>query len=213
MLVSYRHEFAYVQIPGVGIPAVADTLYCFCEQSAVENWQHRALKSIGFRSENALRGLKQQLSPKLFRSLFKFTVVRNPWDLLVAFYQRIIDDSNNRWHRRVGHMPFCDFVEFASHHRIGAQLERISGHDGELLVDYVARFESIAEDCGEIQRRLGIVVPSGVIESRAADYRSFYNEELVARVSRLYARDIDAFGYRFDSGATRSQPAQLRKAA
>ncbi|MEM7456989.1 MAG: sulfotransferase family 2 domain-containing protein [Planctomycetota bacterium] len=204
MLVSYRHEFAYVQIPGADAPSLADSLSSFCEQSSVENWHHRALRSFGFRGENELRGLKQQLSPRLFSSLFKFTIVRNPWDLLVATFRDIQSDSRNRWHRHVGQRSFREFVEFASHNRICSQLERVSGCDGELLVDFVGRYESLDADCLELQRRLGIVFaggrrPGSESGRRAEDdYRTHYDEELVARVSRLYSRDIDAFGYSFE---------------
>lgn len=201
MLVSYRHEFAYISVPHVCDSIVARSLRSFCENSVTENWHRRALKSFGFGDANTAAYLKQKLSASLFRSLFKFTFVRNPWDLLVANYHHIQADSQNRWHSRVSSMPFDKFVDFAAYQGIGSQLDMVAGGDGELLIDFVGHYESLEADFFELQKQIGIIVSLDCpVQSRHADFRMFYDEELIAKVSRLFARDIDAFGYSFDAG-------------
>ena len=71
---------------------------------------------------------------------------------------------------------------------------------GNLLVDHVGRYESIAEDFANICERVGIDVelPVRNRSKRKADYRSYYNEETVELVKQLCAKDIEMFDYSFD---------------
>jgi hypothetical protein len=91
--------------------------------------------------------------------------------------------------------------------------------------DFLGRFEHLAEDFARIQQRLGTTVPlprcnatcyeppqsGGPIvadwtprelqqQTRLPGYRQFYTRQLRELVSRLYAEDIDRFGYEFDDG-------------
>ena len=59
---------------------------------------------------------------------------------------------------------------------------------GNLLVDYIGRYESINEDFSNICEKIGINVELPVRNSskRKADYRTYYNEETVDLVKELF---------------------------
>src|SRR5207237_4009355 len=75
----------------------------------------------------------------------------------------------------------------------------VTGSDGSLLIDYIGRVETMQESYDEICARIGI--PTATLErvnpSKRLDYRQYYDQEQIDGVARLYARDLELFGYEF----------------
>ena len=65
-------------------------------------------------------------------------------------------------------------------------------------VDFVGRFETLAEDFSIVAKRLGLrePLPTGNA-SEHQPYRDAYSKRMRAIVADLYAADIDAFDYSF----------------
>lgn len=67
-----------------------------------------------------------------------------------------------------------------------------------LMVDFVGRFENIEEDFRAICRKVGITASlPHVNKSKRTDYRDYYDAETRDLTARLYAEDIERFGYTF----------------
>jgi hypothetical protein len=68
-----------------------------------------------------------------------------------------------------------------------------------MLADRIGRVEAMQESYDRIAARIGI--PSAPLErvnsSKRRDYRDYYDDLLVEGVARLYARDLELFGYEF----------------
>ena len=75
----------------------------------------------------------------------------------------------------------------------------VTGANGELLADHVGRVERMQESYDEIAARIGI--PSRPLDKVNAtdrrDYREYYDQQLIDGVAKLYARDLELFGYQF----------------
>lgn len=73
--------------------------------------------------------------------------------------------------------------------------------DGKLAVDFVGRFENMEEDFVAITSRLGLgrleLVGQSAKKSASYDYRSFYTEGDVERVTELFRKEIQEFGYSY----------------
>ena len=111
-------------------------------------------------------------------------------------------------------VDFADFVDFVltadpSLHTRGTlvravqrpQLELLVGLQGELLLDYVGRFENLSADLHEVCTRIDWPLhrlPHCRRSDRAEDYRTSYSDQLAERVGRHYADDAAAFQYTFD---------------
>ncbi|KPL55832.1 hypothetical protein ABB55_11425 [Prosthecomicrobium hirschii] len=80
------------------------------------------------------------------------------------------------------------------------QIDYLSDRNGNVMVDFIGRFESLSEDISKVsQRVLGRSVEFPHLNaSGRSDYRSYYTDELADLVARRYARDIQTFGYSFD---------------
>lgn len=143
-----------------------------------------------------------------FDSFYKFCFVRNPWDRLVSAYHYLHAGHPNSpiASEVAGCSSFTEFVlellpspKVASEQHIRPQSAFVVSRDGSLAVDFVGRFERLAEDFETIAGRLGIDARlERRNESSHHDYRRYYTDETRDAVARFYERDIALFGYRFD---------------
>jgi len=144
----------------------------------------------------------QQWADDIVSAYFKFTVVRNPWDRVVSLYLR------REGIQPSGHISFDEFVErieyssdtciHPSRHRY--QLDWLRDKDGEINIDYIARFENIEQHWQEIASRLGIEQALPHInrnETRVRHYTEFYNNNTRQKITDQFAIDIEYFSYSF----------------
>ncbi len=129
--------------------------------------------------------------------LFKFSMVRNPWDRFASFYQhttKLIPTvlTMGKYMRHYRDTPMKD-----------TSPDKVIG-DGEL--DKVFSFEHFGWAVAGIANALQIerppmqnVNPSKI--QRAADYRQFYDDDTAEIVRDLGAWEIERFGYAFDDCA------------
>jgi chondroitin 4-sulfotransferase 11 len=154
----------------------------------------------------------EKANPRKFRKFFKFAFIRNPWDRLVSTYFFLraggMNEQDRQWN--TNHMVlYPDFNSFVR----GWLTERnvwnwvhfipqshfVINRTGKVMVDFVGRFERLEEDFGQVARRLGrdVRLPKSNT-SNHEHFTSCYDEETREIVRRVYARDIEAFEYRFE---------------
>lgn len=164
------------------------------------------------------------LSQELFDGYFKFAIVRDPWARTVSFYHYM--GYANR-------MSFLSFVKQLSieingkkRWFVGPQSDYVYDTTGNLLVDYVGRFETLQGSLDKVLEELGVpgctlphinkvdstkrsyirsiwqaLVRATRLKNRAVKhirYAQYYNEETISVVSDLYKDDIENFHYQFD---------------
>jgi hypothetical protein len=152
---------------------------------------------------------KEMLPREIFEGLFKFAFVRNPWDLQVSSFHHI---RRERPQYLGGHEDFAGFLrwkldpERPYQYHIDTSIELQSDYlidlHGQVVVDFIGRYERLPEDYAEACRRIGIPPPALPHERRATDrkkdHRGYYTDETAELVARHFQRDIEILGYRFD---------------
>jgi hypothetical protein len=127
----------------------------------------------------------RQRCPEAFNK-FSFAFVRNPWDRMVSYfyYQRGYD-----WERH-GRFDQVHMVQ---------QVKFIMDEAGNPLVDFIGRFENLAEDFDTICGKIGIETPplQHLNRSEHRHYRECYDDEAMQYVTDHFADDIARFGYSF----------------
>jgi hypothetical protein len=80
-----------------------------------------------------------------------------------------------------------------------AQNTFLTDAEGELLSDMVGSVEEMQKSYDEVAARIGIPTTTldRVNSSDRKDYRDYYDQSLIDGVAKLYARDLELFGYEF----------------
>ncbi len=153
-----------------------------------------------FRRHCTARHARRFLPPSFFKNAFKFAFVRNPWDWLVSQYHFMLRKTSHHRHKRVRAMAgFAEFVEYEIRQNKRFQHPFVTDGKGEILVDFVGRFENLHDDFHLICRHLGIQaeIPCITLSDRR-EYRRYYDSRLCEKVAAHYHRDIALFEYSFD---------------
>ncbi len=149
---------------------------------------------------------RSALGNRLWENKFSFAFVRNPWDRVVSqFHYRRERDLTGLRSQEVEFREWIGLV-FADRNPLYLdkarmfmpQVEWIADGQGNIMVDYVGRFERLEEDFGEVCRRIGreAVLPH-VKASTRSHYREYFDDATADLVGRWYAADVERFGYCF----------------
>lgn len=216
MIISRTHRFIFFAVPKTGTHSVRHALRPHLADEDLEQvglfvqkrFPFPELSAIGHGHLGVLQ-VRPVLGDEVFSSYFKFAFVRNPFDRFIsycAFMSRQtgqFEASPQAFMRYIiRDQPPLQHILFRPQH------EMLCDADGRLAMDMIGRVESMQRDFDAICSRIGI--PGAQLEqvnaSRHKPYADYYDDELRALVARMYARDIELFGYEF--GVQRSdQPA------
>jgi len=226
MVISHTHRFAFIHIPRTAGCSVSVALGG-CAEPVMQYWANRWLDQAGihvnhyaplrwrrFRLHTSAAILRRQVPAACFDGLFKFTFVRNPWELLVSHYRFVANNPahhRNRLARRLE--SFERYVDYEIRRDKISQSRMVTDHEGRLLVDFVGRMESLERDFATICRRIGVEARLPHLNRSAGsssvhdDYREHYTAPLIDRVANHFAEDIARFGYTFEGSAATGQSA------
>lgn len=171
-------------------------------------FQERGL--VGFGHMDYLQLVRRgEVSREFHDRAFKFAVVRNPFDRTVSLFAYLRDA--NRLDRSLDFRGFVHRLQSRPVPEIGLYKERglsfcnpqsrwLIDADGTLGVDLLGRVEDLADFTSRVSERLGIALeppPHENRSERATHYRDYYDRETRTAVERLFAEDLDRFGYAF----------------
>jgi hypothetical protein len=141
-------------------------------------------------------------SAEKFSSYYKFGFVRNPWDRAVSLYER---KEGLTLKPVMSFEQFIEWMKFASctsihpvPHRY--QLDWFVDPHGEVIVDFIGKYENLQSDWARISARLGAhseLPRLRVNAQRTRDYVSYYSQKTRRIVAERFAVDVEYFGYRF----------------
>ena len=160
-------------------------------------------ESCGLHFHDHLSGHKNLLSKKQFDEYFKFTFVRNPWDMRVSLYKYLAKGGHRSLTRYARRLSFPNWIKRYSNrvnvnttHTGRTQLSYIEPSEN---MDFIGRFENLQEDFNVVCNKIGI--PRQELphknKSKREHYTEYYDDETRQIVAEKYAKDIEYFGYEF----------------
>lgn len=178
----------------------------------------------------------QLLGPK-FKSQFVWAFVRNPFDRIVSAYEDCpeifphaptFDQFIKQIYCHRQELEGLKFLRETAVPRFGFPIGRLhfqpmhlllSDPDGWLRCHFLGRFEKLAADFYEIQKRLGQKREplahknrrANKPNRRASKWQDLYTPELVEMVAEIYAKDFELFNYPREIKQTTTNPNNGKK--
>lgn len=200
MIVSDDPRFLFIHVQKTGGNSITRWLFASVPDAA----------RGGGHSKHATLAAALEMDPTLVDA-FTFGFVRNPWARMVSWHQMILRRAlavpervrdNRLWHGVSSrYQDFDAFVLEAT-----AEYEELSRPQVDYLrtptreADLVGRTESLQADFDVVLDRLGLAAASPLGQANAGparDYRTLYGDRTRAHVARLFAADLEAYGYEF----------------
>lgn len=151
-----------------------------------------------------------------FDEMFKFTIIRNPFDFLLSTYHYARAYTHHFWHNDVINMEFNDFPKFYvdkintskqidetsyGSNKITTPYEFIRDYDGKVIVDFVAKLENIEKDMDFILKKLRIKSIDfplvNVNINNDKPYQLVYDKPTRDFVEKHFAKDFEYFEYQW----------------
>lgn len=188
-------NFIFVHVPKTGGTSIWMTLNKMSAKRTAKS--HMSAKEL---LETKTWPIWEQQKP------FIFAFVRNPWDRAVSAYTSYTQDFKS--HPSFGTRPaptnpanslsFREFLE----QRWGIkdpwqnQFEWLVDNTGEIIVDYVGRFESLEKDMNHVQKiiKMYFELPRLNVTGHPP-FLSFYDQHCIDLVAERSKEDIERFGY------------------
>lgn len=205
MIVSYQHRFIFAAVPKTGTHSVRHALRAHLGQDDMEQARLFVQKEFPIPELAALKHghlsfeqVRPFLDDQSFTDFFKFAFVRNPFDRFISYCSFATSQQGAFDRDPQGVMRHMLFKQTPHNHLIFWPQHRfLIGANGELQTDFVGRVETMQESYDMIAAKLGIASTKldRANQSRRGDYHEYYDQEMIDAVARIYARDLELFGY------------------
>ncbi len=201
-MISLQKHFLFVHIPKTAGNSIQTALRDYSEDQLVAlRKEQDGIERFGLRNpkynikkHSTLAEYRDALENEQFRSLYKFSCVRNPWDRMVSYYFTPTQ-SPETWDRKKFRKMISKIVSVADYLRLDQEEE-----DTFTNVDYIMRFENLAEDFRTVCGKVGISAATlpRYNRSNREHYSKYYDDELRELVRTQFAAEIERFGYTFE---------------
>ncbi len=225
-MISLQKKFLFIHVPKTGGNSIQNILKDYSEDrilghpdpggnGLLQRFQVRNDR-YGSSKHSTLSQYRTALEPEIFRGLYRFSVIRNPWDRMISYYFSPHRGING-WNR-YSFLELIREVQPVRHYicckktvtpltiignicrEFGVQLPLLHRKlAGEL--DFLIRFEQLDSDFQKVCDRLEIPFTPlpRVNRSRHDHYSSYYDDETREAVRRKFREEIVTGNYSFET--------------
>ena len=228
-MISHEYQCIFVHIPKCAGTSIEYALGHFNSHQGRGGQDHRSIRMIcqprpGLSTlaskDNALdfiRRVREQYrtpanpgnavlpSAREYEDYFKFTFVRHPLERALSWYKNALRDPIHQ--KNYGIDPTLNFDrfirKFAGKGFLRPQTYWLKDYNGNIPMDFIGKFEQLAEDYKRVCVRIGVEGPElpHKIEAQKKQNDAPVEDKTIAFISDYYAEDMETFGYTNGAGA------------
>lgn len=146
------------------------------------------------------------LNQKYFKSAWKFTIVRNPYDRTVSIFEYL--KLTKELPPTTSFSIFCQYLQenafepiglYNYHHlsQLNPQVSWLKNSKGQIFADFIGRYENLEDDANLIFEKLGIKSSSLPHKNptKRKPIKSYYSTKEVDIIQAVYNEDFETFNY------------------
>jgi len=204
MILSYKHNYIFLKAYKVGGTSVQIALSDHLGPNDISTrvseykpgrdqstYRVKVQNTKGFRQHMKPWEIRRKIGKAQWDKMFKFTCVRNPWEMSVSiyYYGKFYKKHTFKKWIKMCHCPIYAFIFWK-----GSGLE---------ACDKYIRFEHLQKDYDRICKIIDIPTArlprtKNIGNKKKKPLRKVYDAEAVDIIARKYARFIERFGYQYD---------------
>lgn len=217
-MISIENKFLFIHIPKTGGNSIQNILRKYSEdkivsvssiQDGLERFEVRNDK-YDIVKHSTLSQYKKLIEPSIYKNLFKFSTIRNPWDMMVSFYfsphRGIINWNRDEFKLLIESTSTVrDYVTIESipekiNRKVGLFKIPFKKKALDYEIDFFMKFENLDNDFKKVCEILEISynqLPHRN-KSERKHYSNYYDEELIELVNKKFIEEIKLGEYTFE---------------
>ena len=207
-IISKQNQFLLIHIPKTGGTSLKNILKSSGKhfndveglgKYLVSNFPDFYFDKGGFGHAPASH-LREFLGDSAWNRLFKFAIIRNPWDRMVSAYSYMQQTPSNKRYMVMKEMNFTDFIRLFCEKLPNGISHLFTDEAGKIILDKIYRLEDLDNQSSSIQQRCGvskIITLPHENKSDRQNYRSYYSDLDAERVLKACQLEISIGNYRF----------------
>lgn len=226
MIISHKYKFVFIHAPktaGTSIRQLLAKNSCLNNDIVAGHWHNiteKQYEEFPHISRDIWTHTSAMLGKEFFEdngwdwdSYFKFGFIRNPWDRMVSSYRYLIQDMKNHpnphpknveIHERFHGKPIKDFIMERAK---DPTRHYLCDKKGNLMVDYVGKFENLWTDMKEIIKQINPKINecewslphrNSTSTKETKHYSHYYDNESKEMVRSKCGQSIELGNYKFE---------------
>jgi len=170
---------------------------------------------IGHPKHMTLNEYSSILHRKILDNIFKFTIIRNPFDLVVSQYNYSLHSEGVLWNGQNDYeykknITFNDYVVFLKNIKYNTIKSRLNKNvysldeyfvSDNIKLDFIGRYENLEQDFKIICDELNISDKTLPFENKSKvnkiNYQDYYNEKTKNIVYNIFKDELKKYNYDF----------------
>jgi len=223
-MISIQKNFLFIHVPKTGGNSIQNLLNDYSEDNIVCNsdchdgvgrFDVRNKKHPFLQKHSNLLEYKKALPKDVYKKLFKFSVIRNPWDRMISNYfspRRGLEEWDGELFKKIlcktpplrfyvttpkkfSFMPSCIWKKATQ-----LQLYPAARKDLFSEMDFLLRFEQFEEDFKKLCKLIGIPYSPLPVRNKSnrKHYSYYYDDEFREMVRKRFSEEISLMNYEFE---------------
>ena len=209
-MLSIKHNFLFVHIPKTGGNSIQKVLAPFSEDRISVLYPFQDGKeqfsiqnpTYAYQKHSSLSEYKKLLPKEIYNSVFKFTVVRNPWERMLSLYFSP-HAKRLKFDKKIFESVIQEAKTVESFVSTASWFNRFMGKNPikTTEIQRFIKFEDLQNEFNVLCADLGLG-PFSLAKLNASNhgnYLNYYDNYLKKLVENKFKHEIDFFEYQFES--------------